>query len=125
MEMLKNAGELRITVVCDKALAVYSLLSAECRFGWLSTHKQGASFKEEQCLRNEFEETEDHIGLTTIELAQGWDFDNVILIVTQNRNDDEHVVESVLTGITRAKKQLHIIDDSPSGWVYELLKKYN
>ena len=125
IEMLKSAGEPRITVVCDKAVAVYSLLSAECRLGWLSTHKQGASFKEEQRLRNEFEETEDHVGLTTIELAQGWDFENVILIVTQDRNDDEHVVESVLTGITRAKRQLHIIDDSSSGWVYELLKKYN
>ena len=122
---LKSIGETRITIVCDSALTVYALLRNANVQNWLSTHKPGATFLEEQKLRNDFEETEDHIGLTTIQLAQGWDLECVILIVTQNKDANEHVIESVLTGITRAKRQLRIIDTSPSHWVYEMLKGYN
>ena len=80
---------------------------------------------EEQKLRNDFEETENHVGLTTIQLAQGWDLDCVILVITQNKDVNAHQVESVLTGITRAKKQLRIIDASSTHWVYEHLKRFN
>lgn len=122
---LKGIGEKRITIVCDSVLTVYSLLKNANVQNWLSTHKPGATFLEEQKLRNDFEETEDHIGLTTIQLVQGWDLECVILIVTQDKGANEHTVESVLTGITRAKQQLRLIDASPTHWVYDLLKRYN
>ena len=64
-------------------------------------------------------------GLTTIDLAQGWDLESVILIVTQDNVQSTNTAESVLTGITRAQQQLRVIDASPSGWVYEQLKKFN
>jgi hypothetical protein len=92
---------------------------------WRSTHTKDGLFVEEQALRNSFEETEDCIGLTTIELAQGWDLENVILIITRDKSKSNNEIESVTTGITRAKCQLRIIDASPSGWVYEQLKRFN
>ena len=122
---LKQVGEKKITVVCDLNATVHSLLEKAGEQNWLSTHKAGATFVEEQKLRNDFKETEDHIGLTTIQLAQGWDLECVILIVTQDKGANEHTVESVLTGITRAKQQLRLIDASPTHWVYDLLKRYN
>ena len=122
---LKGLGEKRITIVCDSAQIVYSLLRNANVQNWLSTHKPGATFLEEQKLRNDFEETEDRIGLTTIQLAQGWDLECVILIVTQDKDANEHVIESVLTGITRAKRQLRIIDASSTYWVFNMLKRYN
>lgn len=126
IEFLKNNGESRITVICDiPGIACQLFELGKESNNWLSTHRQGATFSEEQRRRDDFEETEDHIGLTTIKLAQGWDFECVILVVTQDACANEHVVESVLTGITRAKRQLRIIDVSPSHWVYNLLKKYN
>jgi hypothetical protein len=126
IEFLKNNGESRITVVCDIPEIAFRLFEHdEGSNNWLSTHRRGATFLEEQRRRDDFEETEDHIGLTTMKLVQGWDFECVILVVTQDACANEHVVESVLTGITRAKRQLRIIDVSPSHWVYNLLKKYN
>ena len=122
---LKGIGETRITVVCDSVPTVHSLFRNVNEPNWLSTHKPGATFLEEQKLRNDFEETEDHIGLTTIQHAQGWDLDCVILVITQNKDVNAHQVESVLTGITRAKKQLRIIDASSTHWVYEHLKRFN
>ena len=126
IEFLKNNGESRITVVCDNPEIAYQLFElGKENNNWLSTHRRGAPFCEEQQRRDDFEETEDHIGLTTIQLAQGWDLECVILIVTQDKDANEHVIESVLTGITRAKRQLRIIDTSPAHWVYEMLKGYN
>lgn len=122
---LKEQGEKRITVVCDTATAVYSLLDTANGINWRSTHRCGATFKEQQKLREEFEESEDYIGLTTIQLAQGWDLECVILVVTQEQCTNKYELESVLTGITRAKRQLRIIDASPTHWVYDLLKRYN
>ena len=122
---LKGIGETRITVVCDSVPTVHSLFRNVNEPNWLSTHKPGATFLEEQKLRNDFEETEDHIGLTTIQHAQGWDLDCVILVITQNKDVNAHQVDSVLTGITRAKKQLRIIDASSTHWVYEHLKRFN
>lgn len=123
--MLKSIAQDRITVLCDRTREVYQLLRTKDVSFWCSTHAEGASFVEEQRLRNNFEESEDRVGLTTIDLAQGWDFESVILIVTQNNVQSTNTAESVLTGITRAQQQLRIIDASPSGWVYEQLKKFN
>ena len=124
-DMLRHGGEKRITVICETVKMLYSLLGSTIEPRWLSTHKPGATFQEEQKLRNDFEESEDSIGLTTIQLAQGWDLECVILIVTHNKSNNAHELESVLTGITRAKRQLRIIDASTTHWVYNLLKKYN
>lgn len=121
----KARGESKITVVCDSPGNVYSLLGTANQLTWLSTHRFGATFLQEQRLRNEFEEVADGIGLTTIELAQGWDLDCVILVITTDKDTTANTRESVFTGITRAKNQLRIIDASSSHWVYDVLKEFN
>ena len=125
IKQLQQSGEKRITVICEKPEIVRKLLCVPHNPSWLSTHAIVENFKEEQKLRSNFDESEDHIGLTTIELAQGWDLENVILIVDNDKTQNPHELESVTTGITRAKRQLRIIDTSPSGWVYDILKKFN
>ena len=126
IKAVKSAGiSKKITILCDNSNTVYGLLGSKLGYEWLSTHAIGASFKKEQQLRNDFEESESHIGLTTIELAQGWDLDCVILIVTRNRDRTDNMVESIFTGITRAKNELRILDASPTHWVYRELKRFN
>lgn len=125
VDRLKDLGSGKITVICDTLQCVRRLLMTITDVRWRSTHTKDGLFVEEQALRNSFEETEDCIGLTTIELAQGWDLENVILIITRDKSKSNNEIESVTTGITRAKCQLRIIDASPSGWVYEQLKRFN
>ena len=125
IKQLQQSGEKRITVVCEKPETVRRLLCFPQNPSWLSTYTIKENFKQEQKLRNNFEETEDHIGLTTIELVQGWDLENVILVVENDKMQNPNEVESVTTGITRAKRQLRVIDLSPSSWVYNTLKRFN
>ena len=125
IRQLQQSGESRITVVCERPQTVRRFLKRSPSQPWRSTHAVVESFKEEQRLRNDFEESENHIGLTTIELVQGWDLENVILVVENDCGQNPHEIESVTTGITRAKSQLRVIDASPSGWVYATLNRFN
>ncbi len=122
---LCGLGEKRITVICEKPQTVRKLLQVECNHPWRSTHAVKESFRKEQLLRSNFEESEDHVGLTTIDLAQGWDLESVILIVENDKVSNPHEIESIITGATRARRQLRIVDISSTHWVYELLKGYN
>ena len=123
---LSASGAENMIVLCDSPDLIYSLLPLNiCPRTWNSTHRGGASFEEEQRLRANFEEKTGSIGLTTIELAQGWDFENVILVISKDPQGGRNSIEAVGTGITRAKARLRILDASPSNWVYAKLKGYN
>lgn len=124
VQWFARLGVKRITVVCDIPETVRELLAAN-EENWKSTYSRTKSFREEQKLRKDFTESESRIGLTSIELAQGWDLDNVILVITRALGESRNLLESVGTGITRAKSQLRILDASPDHWVYKHLKHYN
>jgi hypothetical protein len=124
VEWFARLGVKRITVVCDMPETVRELLASNA-VNWNSTYSRTQSFREEQKLRKDFTESDDCIGLTTIELAQGWDLENVILVITKAFGESRNLLESVGTGITRAKSQLRILDASSDHWVYEHLKRYN
>lgn len=123
---LRKCGATRITVVCDRTDVVYALL-ADSRTSWNSTHRRGASFQEVQRLRGEFEEQEGATNLTTIDLAQGWDFESVVLVVSDSVESKKgvNVKERVFTGVTRATKHLRVLDRSPDHWVYNRLARFN
>ena len=71
-----------------------------------------------------FRETPGEVQLTTVTLAQGWDFANVIYVCTSDMlGGNRNVLENVLTGATRATSFMRILDRSPSGWLYETLKE--
>ena len=66
-------------------------------------------------MRQDFQEEEGVIHLTTIDCAQGRTFENVIFIVTRDANPGS--MEEAFTGFTRASKHLQVVDVSNSGWV--------
>ena len=127
-EELKALYAKRITVICDNVNMVRRILHSNRNVGgshWNSTHAEYENFPIEQRLRRDFEEREDCINLTTIELAQGWDFENVILVVTKDLVQGGSVLESTYTGITRATQSLRILDASSTQWVFNHLKHFN
>ena len=125
---LKALHAKRITVIFDNVNMVRGILHSHWNVGgahWNSTHFEYENFPIEQRLRRDFEEREDCINLTTIELAQGWDFENVILVVTKDLVQGESVLESTYTGITRATQSLRILDASSTQWIFNHLKNFN
>ena len=62
------------------------------------------------------------IHLTTVTLAQGWDLENVIFICATENDGQKNTLENVLTGATRAKNSMRILDRTGSGWLYNELK---
>ena len=73
-----------------------------------------------------FREDAGGVQLTTVALAQGWDFGSGVYVCKVEGGDgDRNVLENVLTGATRATSRMRILDRSPSGWLYETLKELN
>ena len=73
-----------ITIICDDGDDVRALLRQEESAQWLSTHMSRPSHGDEQRLRMTFREATKGVQLTTVTLAQGWDFRNVIFISTKD-----------------------------------------
>ena len=122
IDAMKSYGNDTITVICDSTTDVRSLLGREETRNWISTHNKFRSHNLEQGLRMTFRESVGCIHLTTVTLAQGWDFKNVIFICSYEPKYARNVLENVLTGATRATNSLYILDRSQSGWLYEELK---
>lgn len=123
---LKELGADSVTVVCDDADDVRLLLRCPEAKEWRSTHLPAKSHVEEQRLRMSFREDAGGVQLTTVALAQGWDFGSVVYVCKVEGGDgDRNVLENVLTGATRATSRMRILDRSPSGWLYETLKELN
>ncbi len=120
---LKNRGEKSITIICDRNGDVYDLLERGNFDNCISTHHLSRSHRKEQRLRSEFHEQEERIQLTSLKSAQGWDFSNVVYVMTSE--GAWQIYEEVLTGVTRASSRLRILDRSPSGWLSERLQPYN
>ena len=119
---LISNGENTITVICDNPENVCELLDREETKNWISTHTSKAEHKKEQLLRETFKEVEGSIHLTTVTLAQGWDFKNVIFVCSTENDGKKNTLENVLTGATRATKSMRILDRTESGWLYDVLK---
>ena len=119
---LTSNGENTITVICDNPENVRELLVREETKNWISTHAIGAGHKKVQQLRETFREVEGRIHLTTVTLAQGWDFKNVIFVCTTENDGKKNTMENVLTGATRATNFMRILDRTASGWLYDVLK---
>ena len=69
-----------------------------------------------------FRENENGLQVTAVTLEQGWDFKNVVFVMTSESNEKENqrnVMENVLTGTTRATSQLRILARSKTVWLYE------
>lgn len=123
---MKARGAGTITIICDRQDTVRDLLRDPLTHDWISTHLPMPSHVDEQKLRMSFRETENRIHLTTVTLAQGWDFQNVIFVcASDNTSEAKSVLENVLTGATRATGSMRILDRSKSGWLYDELKELN
>lgn len=130
---LKENGEGSITVIfddCDDArkLPVERLAKDLGMKSWMTTHPVISNHKEDQRLRMSFRENENGLQVTTVTLAQGWDFKNVVFVMTSELDEKENqrnIMENVLTGATRATSQLRILDRSKTSWLYDVLKEFN
>lgn len=123
---LTGQGADSVTIICDDVDDVRILLQRDESREWTSTHLARPAHGEEQRLRMSFKEAKTGVQLTTVTLAQGWDFRNVIFVCTKDEERGRsNVLENVLTGATRATSMMRILDRSPSGWLYEVLKVLN
>ena len=123
IECVRSNGKQTITVICDNPEDVRKLLSEEDKTrDWVTTHVRHEDHEQEQSLRKSFKELIGCIHLTTVTLAQGWDFENVIFICTTENDGQKNTLENVLTGATRAKNSMWILDRTASGWLYDTLK---
>lgn len=120
--ILRRLGADSVTIICDDVDDVRRLLRCPKAQGWRSTHLQAKSHVEEQRLRMTFCEKTGGVQLTTVTLAQGWDFKSVIYVCTSD-GCGRNVFENALTGVTRATSFMRVLDRSPSGWLYEILKE--
>ena len=125
IKMIRACGRDTITIICDNPDDVRQLLNRTETREWITTHMKIQSHNAEQQLRVSFKEVDGRIHLTTVTLAQGWDFQNVIFVCCSERDAEKNVLEIVLTGATRATVSMHIIDRSKSGWLYDELKDFN
>jgi hypothetical protein len=122
IELMKFNGVQTITIICDNVEDVRELLRSEQTKDWKTTHTKHEDHKQEQELRKSFKEMMGCIHLTTVTLDQGWHLENVIFICTTENHRKKNTLENVLTGATRAKNSMRILDRTGSGWLYNELK---
>lgn len=123
IQTMRVQGRDTITIICDNGINVRELLTLPEAKDWVSTHMTHRSH-DEQGLRMTFGERRGCVHITTVALAQGWDFSNVIFVTDSEQSDNRwNVLENVLTGATRATASMLILDRSRSGWLYESLRE--
>ena len=126
MRGLRQCGARSITIICDDSSVVRTLLRDSGTRGWLATHSISRDHAEDRRLRMSFREQDEGVQITTVTLAQGWDFKNVIFVVSEEEGlDHRNVLENVLTGSTRATSQMRILDRTTSSWLYNALQDLN
>ena len=119
-------GDGSVTIICDTSETVRALRRRPESNGWLSTHCGNRSHAAEQSLRMNFREAEEGVQVTTVALAQGWDFRNVIYVCEVDPiQSQRNVFENALTGATRATSCMRVLDRSSSGWLYSALSNLN
>lgn len=125
IDRMRRLGRNTVTVICDMGIDIRMLLTQPVAEDWVSTHLPAKSH-DEQKLRMQFKEMTNKVHLISVMLAQGWDFENVIFVTSAERDERRaNVFENILTGATRAKTSMTILDCSNSGWLYETLKMYS
>jgi len=126
LQSLQEEASGSVTILCDDVDDVRSILRNPCAAQWKSTHCAYRNRSEEQRKRMTFREQNSGVQLTTVTLAQGWDFKNVIFVMKSELDGGpSNVMENVLTGATRATAQMRILDRSKSGWLYQNLRELN
>lgn len=85
--------------------------------GWklYSTHGEN-----ERQARKKFREYDKTIHLSTIDCMQGHTFSKVLFVINRLLTAEE-----LFTACTRARDMLYILDETPNGVYYELLKHFN
>lgn len=120
----------KITVIFERSETCRELCPYASERGWKVTHRLAEDFSQEQQLRANFQE-EEGIQLITIDLAQGWSFECVVLVFESesprqpNTNNARNILERLLTGLTRATKYLRVLDRSPSQWLFKEFERFN
>ena len=117
------AGSETVVIIIDEEQAVRDFYLEANRQKWKLTHlnevQDEKDKNKERDMRKRFQEEEGKVHLTTIDCAQGRTFENVIFVVTRDATPNR--MEEAFTGFTRASMHLQVIDNSPSGWVSDML----
>ena len=126
-DALNDIGSKTLVVICDNVGLLRQWYNHAVKQEWIVTHLSDDTQREAQRrLRMSFKECSGKVHLTSVDCAEGQTFTNVLYIATKDVGDiGNWGVELTFTAVTRAREHLRVLDRSPSGWLYEMLKKFN
>lgn len=126
-DALNDIGSGTLVVICDDVRLLRKWYNHAIKQEWIVTHLSDDTQRAVQRkLRLSFKECRGKVHLTSVDCAEGQTFTNVLYIATKDASDiGNGGMELTFTAVTRAREHLRVLDRSPSGWLYEMLKRFN